>query len=75
VLVADDHVTVREGLVVIIGRQPGMTVVAEPPKVLFGTAAPSSSNAAIKSRAAFCTLGVLPSANGTLFRHTVINNA
>ncbi|PTX94646.1 DNA-binding response regulator [Opitutus sp. ER46] len=29
VLVADDHVTVREGLVAIIGRQPDMTVVAE----------------------------------------------
>lgn len=29
VLVADDHVTVLEGLVAIIGRQPDMTVVAE----------------------------------------------
>jgi len=29
VLVADDHVTVLEGLVAIIGRQPDMTVVAQ----------------------------------------------
>jgi DNA-binding NarL/FixJ family response regulator len=29
VLIADDHVTVREGLVAIIGRQSDMTVVAE----------------------------------------------
>ena len=29
VLIADDHVTVREGLVSIIGRQPDMVVVAE----------------------------------------------
>lgn len=29
VLVADDHVTVREGLSAIIGRQPDMTMVAE----------------------------------------------
>lgn len=29
VLVADDHVTVLEGLVAIIGRQPEMTVVAQ----------------------------------------------
>ncbi len=29
VLVADDHVTVLEGLAAIIGRQPDMTVVAE----------------------------------------------
>ena len=29
VLVADDHVTVREGLVAMIGRQPDMTVVGE----------------------------------------------
>jgi len=29
VLVADDHVTVREGLTAIIGRQPDMMVVAE----------------------------------------------
>jgi two-component system NarL family response regulator len=29
VLVADDHVTVREGLAAIIGRQPDMTVVGE----------------------------------------------
>ncbi|MER9330851.1 response regulator transcription factor [Mesorhizobium sp. M0488] len=29
VLVADDHVTVREGLAAIIGRQPDMLVVAE----------------------------------------------
>jgi two-component system NarL family response regulator len=28
VLIADDHVTVREGLAAIIGRQPDMTVVA-----------------------------------------------
>ena len=28
VLIADDHVTVLEGLAAIIGRQPGMTVVA-----------------------------------------------
>jgi two-component system NarL family response regulator len=29
VLIADDHVTVREGLVAMIGRQPDMTVVGE----------------------------------------------
>jgi DNA-binding NarL/FixJ family response regulator len=29
VLIADDHVTVREGLAAIIGRQPDMVVVAE----------------------------------------------
>jgi two-component system NarL family response regulator len=29
VLIADDHVTVREGLVAMIGRQPDMLVVAE----------------------------------------------
>ncbi|MGC1550994.1 MAG: response regulator transcription factor [Rhodanobacter sp.] len=29
VLLADDHVTVREGLAAIIGRQPDMTVVGE----------------------------------------------
>jgi DNA-binding NarL/FixJ family response regulator len=29
VLIADDHVTVREGLASIIGRQPDMTVVGE----------------------------------------------
>src|SRR5258707_11276768 len=29
VLIADDHVTVLEGLVAIIGRQPDMTVVAQ----------------------------------------------
>src|SRR6266536_3177427 len=29
VLVADDHVTVLEGLVAIIGRQPDMTAVAQ----------------------------------------------
>jgi DNA-binding NarL/FixJ family response regulator len=29
VLVADDHVTVREGLAAMIGRQPDMTVVGE----------------------------------------------
>lgn len=29
VLIADDHVTVREGLAAIIGRQPDMLVVAE----------------------------------------------
>jgi len=29
VLVADDHVTVREGLAAIIGRQPDMVVIAE----------------------------------------------
>ncbi|GAB4061630.1 response regulator transcription factor [Uliginosibacterium sediminicola] len=29
VLIADDHVTVREGLVAMIGRQPDMEVVAE----------------------------------------------
>jgi two-component system NarL family response regulator len=29
VLIADDHVTVREGLAAIIGRQPDMIVVAE----------------------------------------------
>jgi len=29
VLVADDHVTVREGLTAIVGRQPDMMVVAE----------------------------------------------
>jgi DNA-binding NarL/FixJ family response regulator len=29
VLIADDHVTVREGLVAIIGRQPDMVVIAE----------------------------------------------
>jgi two-component system NarL family response regulator len=29
VLIADDHVTVREGLAAIIGRQPDMTIVAE----------------------------------------------
>ena len=29
VLVADDHVTVREGLAAIIGRQPDMTVAGE----------------------------------------------
>jgi len=29
VLIADDHVTVREGLAAIIGRQPDMTVVGE----------------------------------------------
>lgn len=29
VLIADDHVTVREGLVAMIGRQPDMAVVAE----------------------------------------------
>jgi DNA-binding NarL/FixJ family response regulator len=29
VLIADDHVTVLEGLAAMIGRQPGMTVVAE----------------------------------------------
>ena len=29
VLIADDHVTVREGLVAIIGRQPDMRVVGE----------------------------------------------
>jgi two-component system NarL family response regulator len=29
VLIADDHVTVREGLAAIIGRQPDMMVVAE----------------------------------------------
>ncbi len=29
VLIADDHVTVREGLVAIIGRQPDMLIVAE----------------------------------------------
>ena len=29
VLIADDHVTVREGLVAMIGRQPDMMVVAE----------------------------------------------
>lgn len=29
VLIADDHVTVREGLASIIGRQPDMVVVAE----------------------------------------------
>lgn len=29
VLIADDHVTVREGLAAMIGRQPDMTVVAE----------------------------------------------
>jgi DNA-binding NarL/FixJ family response regulator len=29
VLIADDHVTVREGLAAIIGRQPDMAVVAE----------------------------------------------
>ena len=29
VLIADDHVTVREGLVAIIGRQPDMMVVGE----------------------------------------------
>ena len=29
VLVADDHVTVREGLAAIIGRQPDMMIVAE----------------------------------------------
>jgi DNA-binding NarL/FixJ family response regulator len=28
-LIADDHVTVREGLAAIIGRQPDMVVVAE----------------------------------------------
>ncbi len=29
VLIADDHVTVREGLAAIIGRQPDMVIVAE----------------------------------------------
>ena len=29
VLIADDHVTVREGLAAIIGRQPDMTIVAQ----------------------------------------------
>ena len=29
VLIADDHVTVREGLAAIIGRQPDMVVAAE----------------------------------------------
>jgi DNA-binding NarL/FixJ family response regulator len=29
VLIADDHVTVREGLAAIIGRQPDMTIVGE----------------------------------------------
>jgi DNA-binding NarL/FixJ family response regulator len=29
VLIADDHVTVREGLAAMIGRQPDMMVVAE----------------------------------------------
>lgn len=29
VLIADDHVTVREGLAAMIGRQPDMTVVSE----------------------------------------------
>jgi len=29
VLIADDHVTVREGLAAIIGRQPDMVVIAE----------------------------------------------
>ena len=29
VLIADDHVTVLEGLAAIIGRQPDMMVVAE----------------------------------------------
>lgn len=29
VLIADDHVTVREGLTAIVGRQPDMVVVAE----------------------------------------------
>ena len=29
VLIADDHVTVLEGLAAIIGRQPDMTVVAQ----------------------------------------------
>lgn len=29
VLIADDHVTVREGLAAIIGRQPDMTVISE----------------------------------------------
>src|SRR5258706_8066815 len=29
VLIADDHVTVREGLVAMLGRQPDMTVVGE----------------------------------------------
>src|SRR3954467_979477 len=29
IIVADDHVTVREGLAAIIGRQPDMEVVAE----------------------------------------------
>lgn len=29
VLIADDHVTVREGLTAIVGRQPDMQVVAE----------------------------------------------
>jgi DNA-binding NarL/FixJ family response regulator len=29
VLIADDHVTVREGLAAIVGRQPDMTIVAQ----------------------------------------------
>src|SRR6266481_8998537 len=29
VLIADDHVTVREGLVAMIGRQPDMKVIGE----------------------------------------------
>src|SRR5271167_611704 len=31
VLIADDHVTVREGLAAMIGRQPDMMIVAEAP--------------------------------------------
>src|SRR5271168_4625234 len=31
VLIADDHVTVREGLAAMIGRQPDMTIIAEAP--------------------------------------------